>query len=135
MPIHRGDSVFLAILSDCGRSRAICGQFGHNHSSRIGGHCPSGERKGAGAKRRRPAGTRRIRSNTAAGSSPARERIVRDCHIVLAMGIAFVMMSSLSGHGQRPNAQNCKLAKHPRRCRPFAVKLMFCCDSLIAIVC
>lgn len=72
--IYLGDNVRLAVLREAGGPRAVGSQFGHYHSGRIGGHCASGEetRRGASAERRRPAGTCRIRSNTAADSCLSR---------------------------------------------------------------
>ncbi len=70
---YRGDSVFLAVLSENSRPRAVCYQFGHDLRGRISGHSPSGEgRRSASAEGKRPAGTGRIGSNTAAKSCLSR---------------------------------------------------------------
>ena len=52
--LYRGNSVFLAVLSEGGRPRTIRSQYGHDFSSRIGRHCPGSEerKRGASAERR-----------------------------------------------------------------------------------
>ena len=123
--IYRGDSVFLAILSEGGRLRTVCDQFGHDLSSRIGGHCPSREeRRGASAERGRPSGAGRIGSNTATKSCLTRERVLRECPILVAMIMA-LLMPGLSDDGQGRNAHNGKLAEHVGRCGPLAMYLIF----------
>ena len=123
--IYRGDSVFLAILSEGGRLRTVSDQFGHDLSCRIGGHCPSSEeRRGASAERRRPSGAGRIGSNTATQSCLTRERVLRECPILVAMIMA-LLMPGLSDDGQGRNAHNGKLAEHFRRCRLLAMNLIF----------
>ena len=90
---YRGDGVFLAILSESGRPRTIRSQYGHDFGSRIGWHCPGSDKRkrGASAERRRPGGAGRIRSNAAAKSCLTRERILRECPILVAMSMALVM--------------------------------------------
>ena len=73
MDIYLGNRVYLAILREAGRPRAVGGQFGHDDSGQIGGHWDAGgeeTRRGASAKSRIPASTStsRIGSNTAAKS-------------------------------------------------------------------
>ena len=111
--IYRGDSVFLAVLGKGSRPRTVCGQFGHNFSSRIGGHCPGSEerKRGTSAERRRPAGAGRVGSNTTADSCLTGERVLRECPIVVVMSMA-LMMPSLSDDSQGRNAHNSKLAEH-----------------------
>ena len=93
--IYRGNSVFLAILSESGRPRTIRGQYGHDFCSRIGRHCPGSEKRkrGASAERRRPAGAGRIRSNAAAKSCLTRKGILGECTILVVMSMALVMPS------------------------------------------
>ena len=126
MNIYRGNSVFLAILSEGGRPRTIRGQYGHDFSSRIGRHCPGSEerKRGTGAERRRPAGAGRIRSNAAAKSCLTRERILGECPILVAVSMALVM-PGLSNDGQGRNVHNSKLAEHVGMCRPLGIYLIF----------
>lgn len=72
--MYLGDSVCLAILREGGGPGAVGGQFGDNRGSCISRHCAGGEktRRGASAERRRPAGTDRIGSSTAAETCLAR---------------------------------------------------------------
>ena len=126
MDIYRGDSVFLAILSQGGRLRTVSDQFGHDLSSRIGGHwAPSSEeRRGASAERRRPAGAGRIGSTTATKSCLTRERVLRERPILRAMIMA-LLMPGLSDDGQGRDAHNGKLAEHFGRCGPLGMDLIF----------
>ena len=74
MDIYRGDSIRLAVLSEGGRSRAVRDQFSHYLSGCVCRHSASGEEgsNGASAEWRRPAGTSRIWSTTAANSGLTR---------------------------------------------------------------
>ena len=135
MNIYRGNSVFLAILSEGGRPRTIRGQYGHDFSSRIGRHCPGSEerKRGASAERRRSAGAGRIRSNATAKSCLTRERILRECPILVAMSMALVM-PGLSDDSQGRNPHNGKLAEHVGKCRPLCDVFDFLdCDPLFAV--
>ena len=50
---YRGDSIFLAVLSEGRRPRAVCRQLRYDHSRGIGGHSPSGkETRGASGERK-----------------------------------------------------------------------------------
>ena len=65
---YRGDGVFLAVLSEGCRPRAVCRQLRYDHSSCVGGHSPSGEERGTSGERRPGTATGGIWSNTAAKS-------------------------------------------------------------------
>lgn len=127
MNIYLGHIIYLAILREAGGPRAVGDQFGHHHSSQIGGHWDAGgkeTRRGASAKRRIPAGNIRLWSNTAGNSCLnkvsaragrlvviIREWVMRERPILVAMSMVSLMLS-LSDNSQGCNAENKKLAKH-----------------------
>ena len=130
-----GDSVFLAVLREGCRPRAVCRQLRYDLSSCVGGHSASGQEKGsASGERRRSTATGRIGSNAAAISCLTRvtrrlmvvieERIVRICAVLMNMGMTFVM-ASLSNHSQGSKTDNRKLAEHFQRFRPLAMKMAY----------
>lgn len=119
--MYLSDGICLAVLREAGGSRTV-DHCGHNRRGRVGGHWTTGGEKlsrGASAERRIPAGTGRIRSNTAAHSCLTRitgrrfvvmKRVMRECSI-LAMSMMLVM-PSLSDNGQGCNTHNGKLDEH-----------------------